>query len=496
MSKKITLMLCVMASVFVFAAAFLLGGCSPAKEPAQNTYTLNLSYDSDNQTLSAKQLVCYVNTSENAFSELYFHLYANAFATGRERSVVSLNKFPDAYYNGLSDGYISMESVEIEEEEADYKIEGKEENILCVTLPQLLYPDECVTIDMVYTVKLANINHRLGVGENTINFGNFYPIACVYEEGVGFSKNPYHSNGDPFYSECANYNVKIDYDQSFTLASSGDICSQSSENDRMHTTIEANNVRDFSFVLSERLVKVSEQAEGVEVNYYGYQQDENLKQNLQVAKDALIYFNETFGRYPYSQLSVVKASFLNGGMEYPNMVLVSDEVLAGDFAYVIVHEVAHQWWYALVGNDQYNHAWMDEALAEYSTLLFFKNHPQYGEDFDEMIANAEKSYKTFVKVYTKVKGSVDGVMDKPLCEFETEPEYVQCTYTKGVLMMEGIKRTIGEKKLIKALKKYNNDFAYKTASPADFIANFIKVGGGDLEGYINSWLQDKIIIGE
>jgi len=56
---------------------------------------------------------------------------------------------------------------------------------------------------------LPNINHRFGYGDNTVNFGNFYPVACVYENGKGFIQDLYHSNGDPFYSECSNYEVEI-----------------------------------------------------------------------------------------------------------------------------------------------------------------------------------------------------------------------------------------------------------------------------------------------
>ena len=181
-------------------------------------------------------------------------------------------------------------------------------------------------------------------------------------------------------------------------------------------------------------------------------------------------------------------------MEYPNLVLISDEVSNEDLAYVIVHEIAHQWWYGVVGNDENNHAWMDEGLAEYSTILFFENDSSYGQDCESMIDNSLQSYKTFVRVYTNVTGSVDTSMDRALSAFNTEPEYVQCTYTKGMLLFDAIRETVGDRKFFKALEDYYQDFSFKNATPADMIASFIKSTGYDLEGFILSWLEGDVVV--
>ena len=490
---KIGLIFC--GAFLLFAVGLVMSACKQSETNNLNQYTLNLSYDSKNMTLSGQEEVCYFNSSENAFDQLYFHLYPNAFREGAISKVVSSTKSDEAYYNGVSYGNIQIQAVAFDSGKGDYSIGGEDENILIIPLQETLYPDESVKLYISFEVNMPQINHRLGVGENTVNFGNFYPIACVYEEGVGFSQDLYHSNGDPFYSDCANYMVSIEYDSCFQLASSGTEKQSEQIGDKTTKTISAQNVRDFCFVLSEKFEQASQEVEGVAVNYYGYQGDEDLQKNLDIASSALQTFNQLFGQYPYQTLSIVKANFLHGGMEFPNIVLISDNLEEIDYGYVIVHEIAHQWWYGVVGNDQYNHAWMDEGLAEYSTLLFYKNNPQYGEDFDKMIANAQNSYKLFVKVYSKVNGKVDLVMDKPVCEFETEPEYVECTYTKGVLLMDAIKGSVGEKTFLKALKNYYSQYQFKNATPAHFISVFNKTCGGDMESFINSWLYDKIVTG-
>lgn len=464
------------------------------KQNHLNSYKLDLIFHEEKYLLYGEERVDYYNNSENMFTHLYFHLYPNAFREGMKNRVVSSSKEKEAYPNGESYGKIDIKKVCDQNQELEFQIVGEDENILEVKLNQPIYPDELAVVNIDFETSLANINHRLGYGDSTINLGNFYPIACVYEDGKGFSQSLYHSNGDPFYSDCANYDVTIKCSSKFEIASGGEVKSSTVSNEIKENKYKGNKIRDFCIVLSEKLSKESKVVDGIEICYYGYQGDSNLKKCLNIAEDAVKTFNKMFGKYPYKQLSVVKSNFVHGGMEFPNIVLISDTIEEQkDVNYVIVHEIAHQWWYGLVGNDQYNHAWQDEGLAEYSTLLFFKNNPSYGEDFKSMVSSANNSYKLFEEVYTKVQGSVDKKMDRPLCDFETEPEYIQCTYTKGVLLFNNVHELLGDKNFFKALKKYFQSFKYKNACPEDMIAAFVDYGGNKMEKLFKSWLMGSVI---
>ncbi len=482
-------------AIFVMVLLFCLKGREETSA-IFNNYDLKLSYDENNHILTGKEEISYANNSENCFDKLYFHLYPNAFRREAKGGVVSQPNFDSAYPNGESFGEIKIKSVCDEKgENFEYNIEGKDENILALTLKEMLYPDETVVINIDFEVTLANINHRLGYGDNTINFGNFYPIACVYEDGKGFYQDLYHSNGDPFYSDCANYSVEITFNSDFQIASTGELVLSEKNGERVKNLYRANKVRDFCFTLSEKFEKVTKKVGHTNVNYYGYKGDNNLLKCLQVACDALGTFNDFFGDYPYKEFSVVKSNFVHGGMEYPGIVLISDKIKdEKDLNYVIVHEIAHQWWYGLVGNDEYNHAWIDEGLTEYSTLLFFEKHTEYGENFKEMINNSLKNYLLFEDVYKKVTGKVDGTMDRPLDKFDTEPEYSQCVYTRGVLMFNSFRELIGKNKFIDALQLVQKKYKYKNITPAQLISVFEKFGGRETESFFNNWLFDKVVL--
>lgn len=465
------------------------------EEIALSSYNLKLNYNDEKNTLQGIESVKYVNNSENAFSSLYFHLYPNAFREGANTNVVSSNNYDKAFPNGASYGSIDVLSVKDENDEnLSFNIGGEDQNILEINLTNILYPEEEICFNIEFLTILPNANHRFGYGDNTINLGNFYPIACVYEDGVGFYTNLYHSNGDPFYSDVANYSVSITCNNDLVVASSGTQTSKQKLEDQTTYSFEGNKIRDFCLVLSKKFDVCTKTVDNVTINYFGYQGDNDLEKYAEFASKCVETYNDLFGKYPYKTLNVVKANFVHGGMEYPNLVMISDDLDDEDFMYVIAHEIAHQWWYGVVGNDEYNHAWIDEGLTEYSTYLFFEKNKDYGLDYDTMISNALTNYKFFVKIYQQINGQVDTSMDRALDKFNTEPEYVQLTYTKGVLLFDGIRESVGDKKFFKALKDLYEDYAYQNISPAELIASFCSSTGRNLENYIKGWINGEVVI--
>lgn len=470
--------------VFIFALPLFLVGCGGQVQ--LSSYDIVCEYDENSYTLTCEQNVNYVNNSNNTLNEICFFLYPNSF----KEIAVSNAYYDRAYPNGDSFGDIEIKSVKIGDKDAEFNIEN--EAILNVILFSDLFPNESIEINLSYVVNLANVNHRLGYGDNTVNFGNFYPILCVYDDG--FVKNSFASNGDPFYSDIANYNVQITFPSNYTLATSGEVLRSTNENSKTTTEIKGEKLRDFCFVLSTKFVVISKTINDVNVNYY-YYDDENAEEYLTLACEVIEEFSSSFGDYPYKNVNVVKTNFCFGGMEYPNLVYISDEIAdAETYRYVIVHELAHQWWYSLVGNNEYEEAWLDESLTEYSTALFFERH-DYGLNYDDIIAGADSTYRLFVDVYSNVLGDVDESMNRNLGEFETEPEYVNCVYTKGVLMYDSLRKTLGDSKFFKCLKDYFENFRYKNASGADLINSFSSSSHRNLEGYFSSWLNGEVIFG-
>lgn len=481
----------------VLACCFLLVGCASPKLDLKkesknlNTYTMDLTYNEDH-TLEGKQILRYCNKSDTTLNNISFHLYPKAFTQGAVNKPVGTLTKDKAYPHGEDYGDIDIKSASVNGKAVDFTYSGTDNDILNVGLTKKLDPMDKVTIDIEYKVYLPNINHRFGYGDNAINLANFYPVVAVLENGE-FVLDPYSSNGDPFYSDCSNYNVTLNVPSKYKVASTG-VQNNVTTTEEINTyDISALCVRDFAIVMSDKFEIASEKVGDTTVMYY-YYDDEKFADNLKAGVDSLNTFNRIFGKYPYSTLSVVKTNFVHGGMEYPNLIFISDQNEGADFTNVIIHETAHQWWYGVIGSNAYKYPWLDEGLTEYSTALFYEENQDYGVDKDQLIKNTNNSYVTFVELYKDVLGSVDTSMNRSLNEYNTEPEYVYMTYVKGMLFFDNLRELVGKNKFLEGLQTYYSTYAFSNVTPEHFIGVFEKVCNKELRSYINSWIDGKVVI--
>ena len=369
-----------------------------------------------------------------------------------------------------------------------FEIGGEDENILYVTPESPLYPDESATFTMKFDVRLARIDHRLGIGERTVTLSGFYPVLCALKDG-SFYECVYSENGDPFVSDCADYRVELTVPAKYDVAGA-DLISKS--NDKCVFLLEAKGVRDVAFVLSDAFTRIDKEACGVPVSYYCVD-DTEPDRTLGIACEALEFCEENFGDYAYPRYTVVQTDFPYGGMEYPMLSMISASVAESGLPAVLVHETAHQWWYASVGSDQFCEAWQDEGLAEWTTALFLGSHPAYGGSYREMVNTSEKSYRAYFSVTAQLNGEADTRMSRPLTSYTGLYEYRNIAYDKGVILFDRIRDVAGEKKLIRGLKNYASQFKGKLASPADLIA-CLSDAGIRAEELIRSFTEGKCVI--
>ncbi len=486
--------LCFLLSILLISPIF--SGCKSSLEKTSaklSWYYIDAVYDDASHSLTATQSVDYINSSETELSHIEFNLYASAFREGAKASVVSKLNYENCFPNGASYGGIIIDSVSVSGQTTAYSIGGEDENVLVVPLKKSLGENDRVKITMTYTVTIPNCAHRFGYTENAVNLGNFYPIASVFENGK-FVSNMYSSNGDPFYSDSANYNVSIIAPSNLVVAGSGTKSTEALSQNQTKTNFSGKAMRNFAMVLSEKFKTVSDKIDGVNVSYY-YYDDASYSQNLKTACYTIRTFNSLFGNYPYTNYSVVQTDFIHGGMEYAGLVYISSDVKnADDLSTVIIHETAHQWWQSVVGNNEFDNAWMDEALAEFSTALFYKNNPEYNQDFNTLMTNVQNQYLFFCEVYTDVLKELDTSISRKLTDFRTEPEYTFMTYVKGNMMFYNLYKNIGEKKFLKALRSYYKSYSFKNASPQNLIDEFSKASHTKLDEYFNSWLSGRVVI--
>lgn len=489
--KKFLVFLMTIALIFPFSGCSKKNNLSELSQNLSN-YEICLEFDCNTKTANVNQTISYVNNTGNILKHIKFHLYPQFFKEGSTDNVVPMTKMNNAYPNGMSYASFNIERLCVDNNDKNIVYENEFDSILSVELNNSLMPNECTEISIEFSFTLPNCHHRFGYGENTINISNFYPIACVYENGE-FNTNGYNSNGDPFYSDMSNYSVNISLDSQYVVAGTGEKISENVLDGNKQVSFKALVVRDFAMVLSDKFQVASKQFEKTNIEYY-YFNDSHFQDSLNAGFDAIKTFSNLFGEYPYSTFSVVQTDFLHGGMEYPNLVMISSDITnKDDYLNVIIHETAHQWWYGLVGNDEFTLPWLDEALTEFSTIMFYDHNPNYAFSHKQMIDASRENYSLFVTVYEDVLGSLDTSM-RSVDKYATEPEYTYCIYVKGVLMFESLYQLIGEKTFIKSLNNYFENNKFHNASTENLILSFNNVTGQNLSNFFDSWLKGKVVI--
>lgn len=484
--KKIALIF----SIMILAVCVIpLSACGERKDKV-TVYNIDCELQ-DDYTVVGSERVEFYNLTDNAFKDIKFNLYLNAFRKGAKQSPISGENLIKAYPNGQSYGGVTISNVCVKGIPAKFNVCGTDCNILDVSLAEELFPDESVIIEIEYKMDLANVIARTGYNDKTINLANFYPVICGVENG-SFFECEYYSVGDPYFSECANYNVNFTCNSDYTVASSGKLTDSKQSGGKTLYNFTIQNARSFCLVLSKEFECIADTSSTVNVNYY-YYDDSNPIKAMEYILKALETFKNLFGDYIYDTYSVVQTKFLEGGMEFSGLVMISDELDANSYYEVIVHETAHQWWQTAVGNNEIKYGFLDEGLAEYSTVLFFENRPEFSIKRKQMIKSFEQTYRIFCSVYDKLYKGVNTSMTRSLGEYISGYEYVNIAYIKSCIMFDYLRDSVGDETFFNGIKKYYKENCFKVATPDNLVSAFIKCGA-NVEGFFNSFFNGKVII--
>ena len=249
-------------------------------------------------------------------------------------------------------------------------------------------------------------------------------------------------------------------------------------------------MRDFFIIASPDFEVKSQVVDGTKVNsYYLPGQEPGGTYGLEVASKAVEAYNEDFGAYPYTELDVVDAPMRNaGGVEFPGIVLIEssryDDPEGPVFINTVAHEVAHQWWYNVVGNDVIEEPWLDEGLTTFSAGLYFE--AAYGSEGYQGVAEYWQQY------YGKaVQAGKDDAVTRSLTYFEESADpgmYGPIVYGKGALFFYELRKEIGDKAFFAGLQAYYRQLKYQIATGEDLLAIFEESAGRQLDAFYQEWL--------
>lgn len=316
---------------------------------------------------------------------------------------------------------------------------------------------------------------------------NWFPLLAPWRDGAWYA-TPVVGEGDAVVSEIALMRATIEVPAGWHLVATGTTLEATTDEGRTRYTVVSGPVRDFVVVTSPAFEKRTSVHNGVRVVHWGLPSGEERvwDEALDVARESLRIFDSRFGPYQYAELDVAAIPMQNAaGVEYPGVALISASLYSGSegrsfLPIATAHEVAHQWWYAVVGNDVLRAPWQDEALTTYSALLYFEE--EQPTRYRRIVADYERAVTRF----ESNEGSEP--ITQPLSAFKGQGNaYAVVVYLKGALFFDALRDRLGDETFFQALQHYYELHAYTIAPPQALLDSFETACNCRLDSFYAEW---------
>jgi hypothetical protein len=319
-----------------------------------------------------------------------------------------------------------------------------------------LAPGSAKTIELEIRIEVPHRNDRFGYHEGVAMLGNALPILAV-REGASWHLEPYTAFGESFFSLAGRFRVTLDVPIGLKTPATGVMVEKQRSGGRVARTFGAHDVRDFAWAAGN-LRSVGGRAGHAEVRiWYSPGDGEMARRQLGWAVDAMTTFGRAFGRYPYREVDVLQTAFVTfAGMEYPQIVF------ANPWDFVTAHEIAHQWWYGIVGNNQYAEPWLDESFATWSQTLPGKPLTECSpSEWPEASAR----------------------LTNDMGYFSTHPDSYWIVYSQGACMLGDLAGRFGLARFERLLAAYADQHRFGVATGRSFKARVEAAAARDLPDF-------------
>lgn len=471
----------------------------PETQPANehHRYDIQLTLDFEKRTYTGTEHLRFVNRGTRATSTLYFHLYSNLRMPGyippkKTESGEAVSDEP------------RIEILEVRTANTNAPVPftlEDQDTTLRINLRELIAPKAATEIVITFkgsvpeidpeeTGLVAHVMQQVSAAIGSaremrrargINFrcrgvlllGSWYPVLAA-RAGDDWLRRIEPSIGDSVVADVADYQVTIDSPQGVSVFTPVEASNVSSKDGRTVATFSAEGLRDFVVVAGSSMRIEQRVISGITIrSIYRTEHETSARRALNIAADAVNVYVRRIGPLPLRTISLVDAPLVAtlSNAEFsgfaaiasafyldfdspavssmPDIIREQRASVEESLEWTVAHVVAHQWWGTAVGNDPSREPVLDEALANWSALLYYRE--VYGEKkaevaLEEQLRGVYKLYRTF--------GGEDMEANRAAREYRNSFQYAAIVIGKGALMFEALRKMIGDEKFFAALAKY------------------------------------------
>jgi hypothetical protein len=462
--------------------------------PRIANYQISVTLDVGAKTLKGQQTLVWRNQSRDRISELQFHLYLNAFKDSRS----TFMKESRGTSRGIAMAQGGWGWIEIDEmwvrggEELKSKIEfispddgnPDDQTVIRIPLNRPVLPGQSLVIDLQFTAKLPRVFARTGYYDKFFMVAQWFPKIGVYEPAGmryatrgGWNCHQFHATTE-FYADYGVYDVDMTLPKEYVVGASG-LLKRVTTNDNGTKTLSyrAEDVHDFAWTAFPDFVVVEDTWNHVNIRLLlPPGRTQHQKRYLASTKVALEYFDRLLGKYPYTTLTVVdppNGAGGAGGMEYPTLITggsswgLPEGLRAIEL--VTIHEFGHQYFYGLIGTNEFEEAWMDEGFNSYYEVRIMDEVYGKKRSVVDLLGFRIGDLEFSRSSYAGMENPKIAPVFSNAWEFKAGG-YGALTYYKTAVFMTTLERLIGRDVMDEIMRTYVERWRFKHPCARDFQA--------------------------
>lgn len=446
-------------------------------------YAIAARVDVPTGTVAGEARVAFRNATGVALGEVFFRLFPNA-----------------DYYGdgGLTVGRLAVEGRETPAGELAglLSVGG---TVLRVPLAGPLAPGGTAAIVVGFATAVpADSTGSFGILSRSSETGtwalaDWYPSLAGWEPGAGWRLDAPTDAGDPTFGDVALYEVALTGPAGLAAVTSGSpVGEEALPGGETTRRFVAGPARDFSLTLDADYAATAAAAGGTTVTAHANPGGEaGAAAAVGVAAEALAVYGELFGPYPFAELDLVDAPLAPGvlGVSWAGLIFLDTESLAGSaddprfLAFLLAHEVGHQWWGGSVGMNSNDHPFLLEGLTNYLMVVYVERTAG--------AAAAEAMLRGAVAApyLALLREGEDQVADLAVADGGGQEDRGPILYGKAALGFLAIRRAVGDAAFFEALAAVAEAYGFRIAEPGDVLAAFEAASGRELDAVWGAWFE-------
>ncbi len=495
---------------------------SAALSPRNASYDLEVRLDPEARTLDGHQVLTWTNITDTPTDELRFHLYWNAWRNDRSTWMREARLTHRLATDVREEdwGWMKVDRIrllgsppgvggegpagpdEVAEDltgDATYAApdDGNPDDrtVLVVPLGRSVAPGETVRLAMDWHSQVPRTFARTGYRGDFYLIAQWFPKLGVFQGADGWNCHQFHSNTE-FFSDYGVYRVDITLPKRFVVGATGvETASEDAGEGFVTHRYEQADVHAFTWTASPAYLEATDRFEvaglpPVDLRLlYQPEHSDQVARHFAATKTALELYGTWYGPYPYDHLTIIDPAWQSGagGMEYPTLFTAGTRLFnpmgSGDPEGVTIHECGHQFWYAIVGNNETEDAWLDEGLNTFSDGRAEKE--RYGDEalVERYLAPPGTDWRGFLPVlFPEIQQSLlvgrmnrfrrhaDWDVPSTHTYLYYPGSHGDITYSKTMLWLSTLERYLGWDALQDILSTFFTRYAFHHPTPDDFFA--------------------------